>query len=141
MGLVRRFAPPFLPNQPSLSRPHATAFGPFPRPKGKPRTISYRYRPEPPRRKRVRRRSLTKIDQRGRLGKRIAELTALFTGATGGDPSPILKMRIAQAAELTALAEQARGDHMRGGGTTDIVRLERAAASAVRALGNLEAKP
>jgi hypothetical protein len=94
-----------------------------------------------PRRKRDRRRTLTRIDQRSRLGKRIRELVNLFTGATGGDPSPVMKMRIAQAAQLSATAEQARGDHMRGHGTGDIVRLERAAATAVRALGELEAKP
>jgi hypothetical protein len=94
-----------------------------------------------PRRKRDRRRTLTQIDKRSRLGKRIAELTNLFTGALGGEPSPILKLRIAQASQLSAIAEQARGDHMRGHGTSDIVRLERAAATAVRALGELEAKP
>ena len=36
--------------------------------------------PQPPRRKRDRRRTLTKIDQRSRLGKRIRELTTLFAG-------------------------------------------------------------
>jgi hypothetical protein len=97
--------------------------------------------PMPPRRKRDRRRTLTKIDQRSRLGKRIRELTVLFSGALGGDPSSILKLKIDQAAQLSAIAELARGDHMRGKPTGDIVRLERAAASAVRALGDLEAKP
>jgi hypothetical protein len=95
----------------------------------------------PPRRKRDRRRTLTRIDQRSRLGKRIRELTILFSGALGVDPSPFRKLKIERAAQLSALAELARGDHMRGKPMGDIVRLERAAASAVRALGELEAKP
>jgi hypothetical protein len=95
----------------------------------------------PPRRKRDRRRTLTRIDRRSRLGKRIDELTILFAGALGGELSPVRKLRIERAAQLSALAEQARGDHMRNEGTSDIVRLERAAAAAVRALGDLEAKP
>jgi hypothetical protein len=96
----------------------------------------------PPRRKRDRRRTLTRIDQRSRLGKRIAELKLLFAGALGGELSPVRKLKIQRAAEISALAEQARGDILRGGkGTGDIVRLERAAAAAVRALGDLEAKP
>jgi hypothetical protein len=94
----------------------------------------------PPRRKRDRRRTLTRIDRRSRLGKRIDELTILFAGALGGELSPVRKLRIERAAQLSALAEQARGDHMRNEGTSDIVRLERAAAAAIRALGDLEAK-
>ena len=97
--------------------------------------------PQPPRRKRDRRRTLTKIDQRSRLGKRIRELTTLFAGALGGDQSPFRKLKIEQAAQLSAIAELARGDHMRGRPTGDLVRLERAAASAVRAMGDLEPKP
>jgi hypothetical protein len=98
--------------------------------------------PTPPRRKRDRRRTLTRIDQRSRLGKRIAELKLLFSGALGGDPSPVRELKIERAAQLSALAEQARGDILRGGkGTGDIVRLERAAAAAVRGLGELEPKP
>jgi hypothetical protein len=69
----------------------------------------------------------------------------VFAGALGGDRgelSPVRKLKIEHVAQLSALAEQARGDIMRGGkGTGDIVRLERAAAAAVRALGELEPKP
>jgi hypothetical protein len=82
----------------------------------------------PPRRRRDRRRTLTRIDQRSRLGKRIRELTNLFSAALGVDPSPFRKLKIERAAQLSALAELARGDHMRGKPTSDIVRLERAAA-------------
>jgi hypothetical protein len=66
--------------------------------------------PTPPRRKRDRRRTLTKIDMRSRLGKRIAELTTLYSAALGGDRgelSPVRKFRIVHAAQLTALSEQA----------------------------------
>jgi hypothetical protein len=101
--------------------------------------------PQPPRRKRDRRRSLTRIDMRSRLGKRIAELSLVFAGALGGsrgELSAVRKLKIEQAAQLMALAEQARGEIMRGvKGTSDIVRLERAAAAAVRALGELEPRP
>ena len=38
--------------------------------------------------KRDRRLTLTKIDKRGRLGKRVAELTAMFTAAVGGEHMP-----------------------------------------------------
>jgi hypothetical protein len=104
--------------------------------------------PTPPRRKRDRRRTLTKIDMRSRLGRRITELSIVFTGALGGsrgELTPIKKLKIEQAAQLSALAEQARGEIMRGvkglAGSGDIVRLERAAAAAVRALGDLEPRP
>src|ERR1700729_1516336 len=98
-------------------------------------TAAPELKPQPPRRRRDRRRTLTKIDMRSRLGKRISELAALFAGALGGDLSPVRRLKIEQAAQLSALAEQARGDILRGGkGTGDIVRLERAAAAAVRAL-------
>jgi len=108
-------------------------------PEPKPELITA---PRPkPRRKRDRRRTLTQIDMRSRLGKRIAELKNLFTAATGNDPSPVLRMRIKLAAELSALAEQARGNLMRGERAGDVLRLERAAASAVRGLGELERKP
>ena len=93
--------------------------------------------------KRVRRLTLTKVDKRGRLGKRIAELTAMFTAAVGGELTPMRKLKVEKAAQLTAIAELARGDFMRDGKGTldDIVRLARKADQAVRALGLTEAKP
>jgi hypothetical protein len=47
------------------------------------------------------------------------------------------KLKIEKAADLTAMAEQMRGDFMRDGKGTldDIVRLERKADQAARALG------
>jgi hypothetical protein len=87
--------------------------------------------------KRDRRLTLTKIDKRGRLGKRVAELTAIFAAAVGGELTAMRKLKIEKAADLTAMAEQMRGDFMRDGKGTldDIVRLERKADQAARALG------
>jgi hypothetical protein len=92
--------------------------------------------------KRDRRLTLTKIDRRGRLGKRVAELTAMFADAVGGEQTPMRKLKVERAAQLTALAELARGDFMRDGKGTldDIVRCERKADQAVRSLGISEAK-
>ena len=94
--------------------------------------------------RRSRKRTLTTVDRRTRIWKRIAELTALFTAAMGGvEATPIRRMKIERAAQLTALAEIARGRFMRNGDGTldDIVRLERKADGAVRALGIVENKP
>jgi hypothetical protein len=94
--------------------------------------------------KRDRRLTLTRIDKRGRLGKRIAELRAIFIAALGEEAelSAMKRLRVEEAAQLKALAEQPRGDFMRDGRGTldDIVRCERKADQAVRALGLSEAK-
>jgi hypothetical protein len=94
--------------------------------------------------KRDRRLTLTRIDRRGRLGKRIAELTAMFAAAVGGEVTPMRKLKVEKASHLTAIAELARCAFMRDGKGTldDIVRLERKADQAVRLLGITdEAKP
>ncbi len=94
--------------------------------------------------RRCRKRTLTKINSRTILGKRIAELTALFADAVKADEiSPLLRLKIDEAAQLKALAELARGDYMRDrrGTLDDIVRLERKADLAVKALGIVEGKP
>ena len=93
--------------------------------------------------KRDRRLTLTRIDRRGRLGKRIAELTEMFAAAVGEDATPMPRLRVEKAAQLTAIAELARGDFMRDakGTLDDIVRLERKADQAVRALGISDVKP
>jgi hypothetical protein len=92
--------------------------------------------------KRGRKLTLTKLDKRGRLGRRVAELTSMFIDALGGELTPMRKLKVMKAAELTALAELARGDFMREGNGTldDIVRLERKADQAIRALGINDAK-
>jgi hypothetical protein len=87
---------------------------------------------------------MTTLDRCTRVWKRVAELTALFTRALGDiELTPLRQMKIDRAAQLTALAELARGRFMRNGDGTldDIVRLERKADSAVRALGIVESKP
>ena len=103
--------------------------------------------------KRDRRLSLTKIDRRGRLGRRVAELTGIFIAALGGELTPLKRMRvekaagevtplklecIREAAQLKALAEAERGSWMRGESKCsldELIRLERFAAAAVEELG------
>jgi hypothetical protein len=86
--------------------------------------------------------TLTRVDRRGRMGKRIAELRAIYVAALGGPDalSPIKRMRVDEAAQLKALAELARGDFMRDGkgSIDDIVRIERKASAAERVLGIVE---
>jgi hypothetical protein len=76
---------------------------------------------------RERRRLPTKIDRRGRLWRRIAELAKLYTDALGADLTQLQREKVAHAAQLKAIAEQARGEWMRSGKGTldDIVRCER----------------
>ena len=87
--------------------------------------------------KRDRRQLLTKIDGRGRLGRRVAELTAMFTDAVGGELTAMRKLKIEKAAQLTALSELARGSFMRdgAGNLESILLAERRAAAACRAVG------
>ena len=94
-----------------------------------------------PRRSRAKR--LATVNRSTRLGKRISELTATFAAAVGGEITPMRRLLIDRAAQLTAIAEKARGDFMRDGVGTldDLVRCERKADQAVRALGELEQKP
>jgi hypothetical protein len=93
--------------------------------------------------KRSRAKLLTKVDRRSQLGKRIVELTAMFTAAIGGELTPMRRLSVDKAAQLTAIAEQARGAFMRDGvgSLDDIVRLERKADQAIRALALVEHKP
>jgi hypothetical protein len=91
--------------------------------------------------KRSRKRTLTAIDKRTVLGKRLIELRELFTAAltaTGVELSPMRQLRIDQAARAVALAEHAHGHHLRGEGCNDLADLvacERRADAAVRRLG------
>lgn len=96
-----------------------------------------------PKPRRSRAMTLTRVDRRGRLGKRIAELTSLYLAALGGSPdalSPMKRLKVDEAAQLKALAELARGDYLRDGkgSLDDIVRIERKANAAERALGIVE---
>lgn len=87
--------------------------------------------------KRDRRQYLTKVDRRSRLGIRIRELTEMYIVALGGELSPLKREAIGDAAQLKALSEDQRGAWMRGEAKCsldDLVRLERRADQAVRAL-------
>jgi hypothetical protein len=90
-----------------------------------------------PRPRRSRAKQLTFVNRSTRIGKRIAQLTALFEGAVAGEISPLRKLKIDKAAELTALSEQARGGFMRdgSGNLENILLAERRAAAACRAVG------
>jgi hypothetical protein len=92
--------------------------------------------------KRIRRRLLTKVDKRNRVGRRIEELKTLFLAALADrEETPMLAHKVRQAAELLAMAEKARGDYLRGEHCQldDVVRAERRAEGAVGALGIREA--
>jgi hypothetical protein len=97
--------------------------------------------------KRERRQLLTKIDGRLPLGKRIKRLVSLFEAAFPAEALvPLKKEQIATAAQLQGMAEEERGKWMRGEAQCDLdelVRLERAAVAAVKALclGEAHRKP
>jgi hypothetical protein len=81
------------------------------------------------------------VDGRSTVGRRRRELIDIFTAALGG-PAALTdgqQIDIRKAAELTALAEQARARAMRegfadAGALSAMVRLESTAARAVRLL-------
>jgi hypothetical protein len=95
-----------------------------------------------PRRSREKR--LTRVNRSTRLGKRIDELKALFASAfSAADVTSMRRERIAEAAQLKAMAENERGAWMRGEARCDLdelIRLERRAVAAVKALGIEEAR-
>jgi hypothetical protein len=93
--------------------------------------------PAPKRVQYYRRRTLTQIDKRGRMGKRIGELVQMFNDAGSGPPTPLRQLKIQSAAELLAIAEQARGALIRGesGNLSEVTAAENRAASACRAIG------
>jgi hypothetical protein len=90
--------------------------------------------------KRSRKRTLTSIDKRTVLGKRLIELRELFTAALTGagfEISAVRRLQIDQASHALALAEHARGKFMRDGhgDLPHLVAAERRADMAVRAIG------
>ena len=76
------------------------------------------------------------LDGRRRAVRRAKVLTREFAAAFGGKPAPHQLPLIRSAAELTAIAEQARAIFMAGGAIdlNDIVRIEGAMARAIRTL-------
>ncbi|MGX5803494.1 hypothetical protein ACWGS9_19915 [Bradyrhizobium sp. Arg314] len=84
------------------------------------------------------------LDRRTSEWTRRAELIALFTKALGGPVAPLLASRIEKAAELAVVAERTRARLLAGeAGITvdDVVRAERVAALAERALNIGKAPP
>src|SRR5215475_16071665 len=78
------------------------------------------------------------IDQRSAVGRRLKDLADAYAEALGGWPklSDAQAAAVRRAAEMVALAEQARHEALRNGvGDPDrLVRLENLAARAVKAL-------
>jgi hypothetical protein len=76
------------------------------------------------------------LDGRQRAVRRAKALTREFAAVFGGKPAPHPAVLIRSAAELTAIAEQARALHMAGGTVdlNDIVRVEGAMARAIRTM-------
>jgi hypothetical protein len=95
--------------------------------------------------RRSRKRTLTKVNRGSVLGKRIDELKTLFASAFAADDlTPMRREKIGAAAQLQAMAEAERGAWMRGEARCDLdelVRLERRATQAVKAIGIPEGKP
>jgi hypothetical protein len=82
---------------------------------------------------------LAEIDGRSRIGRRIIDLSEDFAHQLGGWAalSPVMVANVRRAAELVALAEQARLNALREGigNPEKLARLEGAAERSVRALG------
>jgi len=99
----------------------------------------------PPARAKSKRRYLRpRIDKRNRTGRRIEELKKLYAASLGDRRlTPMLRDQIAQAAEVMAIAEEARAAWLRGSGDRldAVVTVERHAASLVAGLRLLDAPP
>lgn len=92
---------------------------------------------EPPKRRR-RAPVIARIDRRTRIARRIAAITSALLSWMGGDEAmtPLQRTDIRRAAELTALAEDARARALRAAqpDLAVVVKLEGAADRAVRRL-------
>jgi hypothetical protein len=103
-----------------------------------PKVTAMRADPPPKRRRKGGPRKPARLDGRTREARRARELQATYSEQAGGELTADLAARIRRAAELTALAEAKRAQLMRGdegaASLDDLVRLERAAVAAVRAL-------
>jgi hypothetical protein len=85
-----------------------------------------------------------RLDQRTAQYRRIVELAAIFTAAKGDEAlSPMMQLKIAEAAELKAIAEAASAAYLRDASGTldDLVRVTRRADLSIRRLGIVEGKP
>src|SRR5262249_20798707 len=82
------------------------------------------------------------IDARTAVGRRLKDLADAYAEALGGWPklNDTQAAAVRRAAEMVALAEQARAEALRNGGigvneADQLIRLENLAARAVKALG------
>src|SRR5262245_17286350 len=83
------------------------------------------------------------VDGRTRLGRRVAELEAIFAEALGNKLTDVQVQQVRQAAQLNCIAEVAAERYLRGSDLVtldDLVRVQRAAALALRRL-NIGAAP
>jgi hypothetical protein len=80
--------------------------------------------------------NISDLDGRLRYVRRARALAREFIAALGGEPAPHQLILVRSAAELTAIAEQARATHLAGGPVplNDVIRTEGAMARAIRAL-------
>jgi hypothetical protein len=82
-------------------------------------------------------RRIARVDGRLKAARRVRELAASFVARNNAaDPAAVLR-----AAELTALAEEARAAALRNGGCADPLGLVRLENAARRAVGDLDLKP
>jgi hypothetical protein len=96
--------------------------------------------PRPDRKTRLKTRliAVRNLDQRTRAATRARKLAAEFEAELGGNVTTAMHIAIERAAALTVVAEDARPRRLAGDLTItldDLVRTDRAAAAAVRALG------
>lgn len=78
----------------------------------------------------------TRLDGRTRIARRARKLLVAFAKAVGKYDDLVIAHAVTDAAELCAIAEDARARFMRGEDVSldDLVRIERAAALAVKRL-------
>jgi hypothetical protein len=79
-----------------------------------------------------------RLDGRSRVGKRAIELVRAFERELGGNLSEGQRLAVTRAATMAAIAEDARTRRANGDravNLTDLVRLDRVSALAIRQLG------
>jgi hypothetical protein len=90
------------------------------------------------RRRRSQHRTVENLDKRTTAGRRARQLLVQFETELGGNLTDGLRLAVSRAAVMTAIAEDARVRKLGGAkdvSLDDLVRLDRVAAMAVKALG------
>jgi hypothetical protein len=62
--------------------------------------------------------TLTRVNRNSRFGRRVTELELVFKEEMRGNMTPLKYLKLQRAAQMTALAEAARGGFMRDGSGT-----------------------